>query len=354
MAQARAWCFTLNNPAYTHDLPIHPLERFVVWQLEMGEEGTCHLQGYIELTRQCRLAAMVAWLPGSHMETRRGTAQQATEYCEKEDSRVDPELVGVDTGPWRRGDPSRGGSGKRNDLADAIATMKTDGMEAVAREHPAVYVRNFRGLLALQEALIPRPTDVTFTPRPWQTRILSMLSAPANDRNVIYIFDKAGASGKSRLARHLMAEHNAVKLSGGVRDMAYVYKREPIVIIDIPRVCAENVRHLYQFAEDLKNGSCNSNKYESCVKHFAPPHVIFFSNEPCNTEYWTIDRAIIVDLALPRWHSPHFLPNLGAAVNPAQAAAPAIADHDMEAQAPDQGGAYGLDTQPAEDPLDFI
>lgn len=77
-------------------LPVHASERFVVWQREKGAEGTEHLQGYIELHAPIRLSAMVEWLRGAHFEPRRGTRDQARDYCMKEDSRL--------AGPWERGD----------------------------------------------------------------------------------------------------------------------------------------------------------------------------------------------------------------------------------------------------------
>lgn len=100
----RAWCFTLNNPeehGIVDDvLPVLAQERYVVWQRERGENGTPHIQGYIELHNPVRLSAMKLWLPSAHFEVRRGTREQARAYCMKEDTR--------DAGPWERGDFDRG------------------------------------------------------------------------------------------------------------------------------------------------------------------------------------------------------------------------------------------------------
>ena len=77
MLRARNWCFTLNNPGYalTPDVDFVyegcPVT-FMVWQLECGDEGTEHYQGYLELDRPCSLRQMhqlgAHSLLGAHFE----------------------------------------------------------------------------------------------------------------------------------------------------------------------------------------------------------------------------------------------------------------------------------------------
>lgn len=106
MAQGRNWLFTLNNPE-TNDLPEDWKHmRFRVYQRERGDAGTEHLQGYVEFTKPVRLVAVRELLPRAHWERRRGTQDQARDYCSKEDTRID--------GPWIFGELPR--QGCRNDL----------------------------------------------------------------------------------------------------------------------------------------------------------------------------------------------------------------------------------------------
>ncbi len=78
--------------------------------------------------------------------------------------------------------------------------------------------------------------------------------------------------------------------------MAYAYKNESIVIIDLARTQAESVNYFYQFIESLKNGVLFSPKYESGQKIFKPPHVFVFANyEPDQTKL-SADRWNIVQL----------------------------------------------------------
>lgn len=90
---ARNWCFTLNN--YTEDELEHIREN---WKLpdvsyyiaghEVGEEdGTPHLQGYVELggnSRRLPGAKSVLGIARIHLERRMGTREQAINYTIKE------------------------------------------------------------------------------------------------------------------------------------------------------------------------------------------------------------------------------------------------------------------------------
>jgi len=297
MAAARDWCFTLNNPDFAiNEVDIPVSVKYLVWQLEIGEEGTPHYQGFIQFYSAQRLSALKKLFPTAHFEKRRGTAEQARDYAMKEESRVE--------GPWEIGE-FVGGQGKRTDLVDAAELVKQKGARAVAHEMPAVYLKFHRGLHALEQALEkPRP-DPDFVPRPWQSRVLSAISGPANDRTIIWVKDTVGNMGKSRLALYLQREKGAVQLKGRVADMAYMYNKERVVVIDVPRTYADSMDHLYAFAEELKNGVVISTKYESCRKMFDPPHVLFFANFCPASDKWSADRVVQFDLQNPDLHLPY-------------------------------------------------
>jgi len=136
-AQARSYCFTLNNPL-TNDLPPSDDIRYASWQLERGDSGTLHLQGYVELTKPRTLAWLRCWLPGAHFEARRGTREQARDYSRKEDSRV--------AGPFELGSWEAGGTGKRNDLAEIKRKLDAGStMSEVWDEHFESTLRYYRG-----------------------------------------------------------------------------------------------------------------------------------------------------------------------------------------------------------------
>lgn len=109
--QARFWCWTLNNPTDEESTFLQSVItqwgeesniRYLVFQKESGEEGTPHYQGYVEFKTK-RTMAQVKTALGStrvHLEQRRGTPQEADDYCQKEESRLE--------GPWKCGTRSQG------------------------------------------------------------------------------------------------------------------------------------------------------------------------------------------------------------------------------------------------------
>lgn len=137
--KSTAWCFTENNPRRTNLFP-HGLPdgvRYIVYQLERGEQGTPHLQGYIHLQRQQRMS----WLKGlkqrtvegeeytvferAHFIAAKGSAAQNKAYCTKTEGRVE--------GPWELGEQPKG-QGQRTDLeAAAKILIETGDINAIDR-----------------------------------------------------------------------------------------------------------------------------------------------------------------------------------------------------------------------------
>lgn len=104
------FCFTVNNPETLLDPSIWPLfVAYVCYQLEVGENGTPHFQGYLQLKQTRSFVQLKLWpgLETAHFEVQRGTNDQARDYCRKESSRME--------GPWEYGTFVTG-PGARSDL----------------------------------------------------------------------------------------------------------------------------------------------------------------------------------------------------------------------------------------------
>jgi len=115
---ARRWCFTVNNPSFVAtELPAFSHERFVAWQLEKGNEGTPHIQGYMESLKKSTLRQVKEWLPTAHFEQARGTHAQCVAYVSKEETREE--------GPFSRGKPNTEDQGKRMDLDNFKEAIKS-------------------------------------------------------------------------------------------------------------------------------------------------------------------------------------------------------------------------------------
>lgn len=89
MTQIRNFVFTCNN--YT-DLSIDKIKslpdtfecNYYIYGKEIGEKGTPHLQGYVELKSRVSFKKLTKHLNGFHIERRKGTAESAIQYCKKD------------------------------------------------------------------------------------------------------------------------------------------------------------------------------------------------------------------------------------------------------------------------------
>lgn len=143
--QSTGWCFTLNNPIVSGEALMELLKRgqpkYVCFQLESGERGTRHFQGYVLFPKKVRFLRVRELFGDSypHLEKARGSPQQNRDYCSKE-----PRLGG----PWVFGECPR--QGRRTDL-EAVARKVLDGqsMREVAVNEPLVMLRYSKGLQAL-------------------------------------------------------------------------------------------------------------------------------------------------------------------------------------------------------------
>ena len=97
--KTRDWIFTRNNPLPEHIDSLHREDskvQYSVYQLEVSDTGTKHLQGYVEFCEGLTWHEVKDILGAGTFFTRaRGTRESARAYCMKEESRV--------SGPWEVG-----------------------------------------------------------------------------------------------------------------------------------------------------------------------------------------------------------------------------------------------------------
>jgi hypothetical protein len=89
--EAKRWCFTLNNPELDEHQLVDVLEAngmlYLVFQLEEGENGTPHYQGFVCFEKKKRLSAIRHLFP-AHFSVARGSIAQNRKYCTKEEGRI--------------------------------------------------------------------------------------------------------------------------------------------------------------------------------------------------------------------------------------------------------------------------
>lgn len=89
VATGTRWCFTLNN--YTPEELYQcshwfdgGLMKYMVYGHEVGDKGTCHLQGFFILRSNSRFAGVKKLNSRMHLELAKGTSEQAADYCKKD------------------------------------------------------------------------------------------------------------------------------------------------------------------------------------------------------------------------------------------------------------------------------
>lgn len=168
MPGTRYWCYTLNNPTMDEESDVPDiLSSYHIWAHEVGEQGTPHIQGYVEFDNRKELTAVKRLLPSAHWEPRRGSQEEARWYVMKDGAFAE------------LGEPTDDQPGKRNDLAAA--------REFAAGAQPMRQVVencSLQGIQVAQKWLTYREQARNWVP------------------TVIWLYGPTGV-GKSRLAREL-------------------------------------------------------------------------------------------------------------------------------------------------------
>lgn len=138
----RNFCFTWNNYPDDHKERLLALPyKYIVWGQEVAKTGTPHLQGYIELDRRMMFNAIKKKTdPKIHIEERRGTPKEASDYCKKEATVI------VEEGKISK-------QGFRQDLVDIKERILDGELDAVTvlEQAPMLYHQYGRTVEKLQE-----------------------------------------------------------------------------------------------------------------------------------------------------------------------------------------------------------
>jgi len=83
--KARSYVFTLNNYSEEEFMLIKQLKsKYIVIGDEVGENGTPHLQGYVNFSNPTSFNTIKKAIPRGHIEIAKGNPRQNYEYCSKQ------------------------------------------------------------------------------------------------------------------------------------------------------------------------------------------------------------------------------------------------------------------------------
>lgn len=293
----RRYCFTFNNYTAADESRIQGLAatdrvKYLVYGRERGDSGTPHLQGFV-IFNSSTVFNTVKTLLGDrvHVEAARGTSQQASDYCKKDGDYFEHGDVGSK-------------QGKRTDWEQYKDWVVEQGRVPSKREivlaFPGLWARSRRACIEYAEALSPPPQLVNSDPREgWQRTVADYMEEEPSEREIMFVVDPAGNSGKSWMCRYALTtwpDKVQVMRIGRRDDLAHVIDpTKEIFLIDVPR---NQMMYLqYSVLESLKDRLVFSPKYDSCLKVLRTiPTVIVFSNEGPDLSELTSDRFNILEI----------------------------------------------------------
>lgn len=285
--RGKHWCLTINN--YTPEEDWRSAEQipaeisYIVLGREVGENNTPHLQCYVAFRRVKRLTQVKRFFPRCHAELRRGTAQQAADYCKK------------DGDFFEHGDPpveERARTDLRSFQEWCSSGDRTDG-EAF-QQFPNIY--------ALYPAFVKKAL-LHYHPRapepqveelyPWQETVLRIVEEPPSDRIIYFVVDYNGGAGKTTLVKIMKNRLSSFWCCrpGKAADMALMcpIPAPRTIVVDCPKSKTDVLQ--YSVLEEMKDGMLQSPKYHSCLIEFAVvPHVFVFMNQTPNRDMLSADR----------------------------------------------------------------
>lgn len=301
--QARNYCFTWNN--YT-DEDIKRIEdsakctwfQYCIYGKEIcPSTGTPHLQGYLQLKTKKSITAMKkAYGNTPHWEVARGSLEDNEYYCQKDKDYTE------------LGQKKKSASQRGSEPWEAIRKMIADGedydimYDTIADAYPSMAGRYMHAIKTwineAKDAAILKLNKEQFENavlREWQKACVEALENQ-NQRELIWVYDEDGNTGKTFLAKWLHFVKGAFYFENAKKaDIACAWNLEEFAVCNLTRDKEGLVQ--YSVFESLKDGMVFSGKYESKTK-VAPKQVklVIMSNWLPDISTMSIDRWQILQL----------------------------------------------------------
>ncbi len=311
----RRWCFTLFNEDIEilqnkiRKLKAHTAIRYCVVQSERGANDKLHLQGFISFKNQARTKYVKGILGNNAEVSACVNMEESIAYCKKEASATGQikEEWGLQTNSTGGGDYRANFGGRVAQVVDLlgegknakeIGAMDTDLIPAMklANEH----FNEVRRIEKVETDRLKAVARMALKLHPWQKELKDKLDGPPDDREIIWIWEPLGRTGKSWFKNNYSNANPgeaSFLTNGKTADMLHSSTKcmkARVFFLDLMRsTWTEDGKNFvnYQALEEIKNGNFASNKYDGAVYTRDSPHFVVFAN--CKPE--------LKKLSLDRW-----------------------------------------------------
>jgi len=247
------WSFVFNN--YTEDDILIISAKFKeeckmwIFECEIGEEGTPHLQGFIKLKEKMRPTELKL-NKKIHWELCGGDEIDNLKYCSKD---------------YRKN--------------DKVRIFKSDNVII-----PCDVVKVIKEF------------------RPFQKELLDIILGPVNEGKIIWVYDEEGQLGKTEFLRYCNVEYGIPFTYGGkcadIVNLAFNNKK---YLLNTNRACmlynfgreTENDKISYKSMEQIADGAISNTKFETGCFVCNKPHVVVLANCMPLIEKMTKSRWIV-------------------------------------------------------------
>lgn len=286
--RSKNWCFTIfNKPQITLT---KWNARYIIYGQEIcPKTNKEHLQGYAQFNKTMTLNQLKTINKEAHWEKQKGTTDENIKYCSKDGKTT------------ILGEPIKQGS-CQDKFKTAVTLMKqNEPWEKILEECGYAMLRYKRQIEETIKEIKNQESKNKIavkhhTFHKWQEKLFEMINTKPNEREIIWIWDKEGNTGKSWMRNYIIEQFHLILFdSTNQKDVSYAYNNSKIVIFDLARHQKDHVN--YGIFECIKNGRMFSGKYDSKMKKFDIPHLIIFANyepdkEKLSKDRWNIKQII--------------------------------------------------------------
>lgn len=362
------WCGTLNNFTEQEKENIRQWMQsddvnYGVLAQEVGENGTPHLQMFVETKKRERLTAIVRKTKTNrgHWEVARAKdKQRSANYCKKGEQPSNEWKNMKDNGP------NFGKNAKYEEFGSLSTTTQGDRTDIEALREFVLSALSLTEVIASEEHCNTVAKYLNYVKELWRSRPATPLqdvklnswqfglwtaltdsnvTVRVQSRRIFWYWEPRGDTGKSFFTKYMVLNHGAEIVPNKTAEAAYMFEGQWLLLIDIPRTAEEHIN--FDLIERLKNGFIVSTKYMPCRKSFKHPEIVIFSNfDPAphlgkmSMDRWIVHRLTEQEVAdcekldyavvLPDQHVEPVVPEPGPATIPTSTAPVIIVASDSE------------------------